>query len=102
MPVKINLIVALLNPNRRKILKLCKNSPLSFKDLQRNAKFNYCNLWRHIRILKRERLVNVWKQSPESKGRPHNMVVSVFTKERFKELQKKVKEELNLIKKVVK
>jgi len=92
MPIELNLISVLSNENRKKILKICLKSDICVISLQRALGVNYCTVWRHLKILRREKLIKFYKMLPKGHGgRPFKMVTPTVTKEKIRQLDKKIK-----------
>ncbi len=91
MPIELDLISVLSNENRKKILKKCIESDISITLLQNLLGMNYCNLWRHLKILRRENLIKFYKMLPEDhRGRPFKMVTPAVTKQKITQLDKAI------------
>jgi len=73
----IELIKILKDKDKRKILDLCYESPLTISDLQNKTQLNYREIWQKIKILEKETILKLEKKKGE-KGQP------VYVKSCFK------------------
>lgn len=106
MMKELNLLKVLLHPTRRQILQECTNVDIAFGILERKLGISHNALWRHIAILEKAKLIQVYKYQPEDYrklrhyigGRPYfKLVTPKITKTKIKEIDKEIKEIKELV-----